>query len=377
MGSYKTPRVQDPFAVGLDEKARLLLDACAAMQRTPEVKVAAAFLGVYGTEKYFASTEGSRLHVDSLITDGGLHARAAGSDDRQERRYEIGAANGGWERITSADLLSNAPRVAAEAKAKLTAAPAPVGHFDLVVDPAHLHLPIHESVGHATELDRLLGFEADFAGTCWVDPKQVGTLKFGSPHVSFVADNLSPLGVASTGWDDDGVACQKWDVVRDGVLVGFSDNREVAALTGEKRSHGSSRAEGWNAIPIVRIANVGLAPGPDGITPDDLIADVKDGVYISGTATWSIDQRRLNMQFGGDSYYRIRNGKKAELLKDVVYRAIAPQFWGACDGVAGPAYWQSIGVLNCGKGQPEQIGRMSHGTSHARFRQIEVGPAQG
>ena len=375
-GEYRTPRVKDPFSIPMDAKSALLLGACAAMRKLPEVKVASGSLAFYATDTHFASTEGARLHVDSLISDAGISATAVGAGDQQDRSLNLGAINAGWEWIEAGDLLGQAPRVAAEAKEKLSADAAPEGKRDLVLDPEHLHLVVHESAGHATELDRLLGFEADFAGTCWIDPKQVGSLKFGSKHVTIVADNLDPLGVASTGWDDDGVACQKWDIVRDGTLVGFSDNREIAALAGEARSHGSSRADGWGSIPIVRIANVGLAPGPDGVTPDDLIGDVQDGVYIEGTGTWSIDQRRLNMQFGGDMFYRIKNGKKAGMLKDVVYRAIAPKLWGSCDGVAGPKFHRGYGVLNCGKGQPEQTGRMTHAAAHARFRAVTVGKAK-
>lgn len=373
VANYRTPRQSDPFGIDIDTKTSLLLTACETMRKTPEVRFAAGYLALLDFDRQFASTEGAHIHTEQTIVNGGISAIAVQGDERQSRSYEISPINSGWERVVAGDLAGNAARVAAEAKDKLRADEAPSGLRDLVLDPLHISLTIHESVGHATELDRLLGDEANFAGTSWVNPKEVGKLKFGSKFVHIAADNLDPRGLASLGFDDDGVAAQKWDIIRDGVLVGFSDSRELAGRTGAKRSHGSCRAEGWNAVPIVRIANVSLQPAPDPVTPDDLISDVQEGIYISGTGTWSIDQRRLNFQFGGDCFWRIKNGKKAGMYKDVVYRGISPQFWGACNGVAGAASYEPVGYLNCGKGQPEQTGRMTHGAVHARFRQIEVG----
>lgn len=368
-----TPRVVDPFGIPLEQKAAILLAANEQMRKTPDLKVATARMRFIQTDKFFASTEGSFIQIDSLISTAGIAAQCAGNNDQQSREYEIFPRHAGWEYILKGDLLAEAPRVAKEARAKLTATPGPVGKYDLVLDGRNLHLTIHESVGHPTELDRVLGYEADYAGTSFATTDKLGKFKYGSKFINLVADNTYPEGLASTGYDDDGVACQKWDIVREGVLVGYSTNREVAPLIGEKRSRGSSRAQGWDAVPIVRIANVGLAPGAG--TPEDLIRDVKDGIYIEGDGTFSIDQQRLNFQFGGDMFYRIRNGEKAEVLKDVIYRGVTSQFWGSCDGVSGPEHWQPWGVLNCGKGQPGQAGRMSHGAAPARFRQIDV--AQG
>ncbi len=373
-GKYITPRVVDPFGIPLAKKAEILLTANAQMQKIPEVKVAFGQMLFIQTDKYFASSEGSFIQIDGLISTAELTANAAGNNDQQSRTYEIFPRHAGWEYIEQGNFGAQAERVAQEAKLKLTAQASPQGKYDLVLDGSNLFLTIHESVGHATELDRVLGYEADYAGTSFATTDKLGNFKYGSQYVNLVADNLYPEGLASTGFDDDGVACQRWDIVKEGTLVGYSTNREVAAKINQTRSRGSSRAQGWDAIPIVRIANVGLAPGSG--TPAELIKDVKDGIYIEGNGTFSIDQRRLNFQFGGDMFYRIRNGEKAEVLKDVVYRGVTPQFWGSCDGVAGAEYWKPYGVLNCGKGQPAQSGRMTHGAAPARFRQIDVAPGR-
>ncbi len=371
---YITPRLIDPFSVDLAKKAEILLTANEQMQKVAEVKVAVGQMQFIQTNKFFASSEGSFIQTDSLISTASINAEAVGNNDQQGRTYEIYPRHGGWEYIEQGKLGEQANRVAAEAKAKLSAAASPTGKTDLVLDGSNIYLTIHESVGHATELDRVLGYEADYAGTSFATTDKQGKFAYGSKFVNIVADNTYPEGLASTGYDDDGVKAQRWYILKEGILNDYSTNREVAPKIGAKRSHGSSRAQGWDAIPIVRIANVGLEPGSG--TPTDLIQGVKDGIYIEGTGTWSIDQRRLNFQFGGDMFYRIRNGEKAEMLKDVVYRGVTPQFWGSCDGVAGAAYWQPYGVLNCGKGQPGQAGRMSHGAAPIRFRQIDVAPGR-
>ncbi|UFP92879.1 TldD/PmbA family protein [Gloeobacter morelensis] len=370
-GQFRSPRTVESFAVPVDKKVDLLLACTEKMRKVPEVKVATGFMLLVGTDKYFASSEGALLHIESLITNAGLAAFAAGGGEQQSRFYEIHPLQAGWEHIEAGELLAHAERVAGEAKQKLTATEAPRGTFDLILDGENLHLTIHESVGHATELDRALGYEADYAGTTFATPDQLGRLQYGSRQVNLVADNTLPGGLASLGYDDEGVAAQRWDIVREGRLVGYSTNREVAPQVGFRRSHGCCRCESWEFMPIVRIANVGLAPGAG--SPEDLIADTKDGIYIESTGTYSIDQKRLNFQFGGDLFYRIRGGKKAEMLKDVVYRGTTPTFWGACDAVCGPEHWRPWGLLNCGKGQPGQAGQMTHGAAPARFRQIEVG----
>ncbi|WP_218079756.1 TldD/PmbA family protein [Anthocerotibacter panamensis] len=366
----KTPRKVDPFEIPLEQKAQILLTANEQMQKVPEVKVASGQMLFIQTDKFYASTEGSFIQIEGLISTARISAAAAGNNDQQSRTYELHPRHAGWEFIEQGDLKAQADRVAQQAKLKLTAQPSPQGKYDLVLDGSNLFLTIHESVGHPTELDRVLGYEADYAGTSFATTDKLGKFAYGSKSINFVADNIYPEGLASTGYDDDGVQCQRWDLVKEGTLVGYSTNREVAPKIGATRSVGSCRAQGWDAIPIVRIANVGLAPGSG--TPEDLIKGVKDGIYIEGDGTFSIDQQRLNFQFGGDMFYRIRDGEKAEVLKDVVYRGVTYQFWGSCDAVAGQEFWRPYGVLNCGKGQPGQAGRMTHGAAPARFRQIDV-----
>jgi TldD protein len=263
--------------------------------------------------------------------------------------------------VALADLAGNAERVAREAAEKLHAEEGPVGEMDLILDPLHLCLTLHETIGHPSELDRALGFEANYAGTSFLTPDQLGKLRYGSPLVNIVADNVYPEGLASIGFDDDGVACQRWDIVREGVFVGYSTNREVAAAIGERRSRGSCRADSWASIPIVRISNVGLEPGDARF--EDVLADTKDGIFVEGQGTWSIDQRRYNFQFGGDRFRRIEGGKLGAPLKNVTYQGITPELWGSCDAVCDRAHWEPNGVLNCGKGEPGQSGQMSHGAA--------------
>ncbi len=374
VAAHITPRRQDPFAVSLGTKTGLLLAANEAMRRVPEVRLALSNLMHLQQASLFLSSEGAEIYRDRLISAGSMTAFAVGNGDRQSRTYEIAGRHAGWEHIEQGDLLSQAPRVAEEARLKLFAAPGPAGPTDLVLDPEHLYLTIHESIGHATELDRVLGYEADYAGTSFATTEKLGRFRYGSNLVNVVADNTAPEFLASLGFDDEGVAGQKWDIIRDGILVGYSTSREVASAIGENRSRGSCRAFGWWNAPIVRIPNLGLMPGQG--APADLIADTRRGIFIQGRGTFSIDQQRVCFQFGGDLVWRIQDGKLVEPLKDVVYRSTTPVFWNACDAVCGPEDWRTFGLLNCGKGQPGQPGQMTHYAATSRFRGIEVGPGQ-
>ena len=237
-------------------------------------------------------------------------------------------------------------------------------------DPAHLALTIHESCGHPSELDRALGYEANYAGTSFLTPEKLGTFRYGSEHVNLFADNTRPGQMASTGYDDDGVAGQRWPIVEEGIFKGYSTSREVAGAIGEERSRGSCRADGWQSVPIVRIANVGLEPG--GETLDSLVGGIKDGIYVEGRGSFSIDQKRYNFQFGGDAFWEIKNGRRGAMLKNVIYNGITPQFWNSCDGVANRDRWKEYGFITCGKGQPGQSGWMTHAASDARFRGVNV-----
>jgi TldD protein len=232
-------------------------------------------------------------------------------------------------------------------------------------------LQIHESAGHASELDRVLGYEANYAGTSFLTTEKLGNFRYGSDIVNLVADTTVPTGLATMGYDDDGVAAQRWHIVRNGILSGYMTNRETAGAVGQARSRGCNRADSWSSPPITRIANLSLMPGTWKLA--DLIADTEDGLLMSTNRSWSIDQRRLNFQFGCEIGWLIRHGKLAGVVKNPSYQAITPQFWGSCDAICDHEHWDLWGVVNCGKGQPTQISEMSHGAAPARFRGVTVG----
>jgi TldD protein len=360
----------DPFTVPLDQKTMLLQDVMEYVQRQPEVVRSHASLWARGDKKLFVSTEGTRLEFDLLAGQGEFTATARHDGRFASRTFTTPHLRTGYELIESANFMAEAPRIASQAVEKVKAPAVRPGTYDLVLDPEHLSLTMHESCGHPSELDRALGYEANYAGTSFLTPEKRGSFQYGSSQVNLVADNTEPDTLAATGYDDDGVACQKWDIVREGVFVGYCTNREVASKIGEARSKGSNRADSWGSVPIVRIANIGLEPGQASL--QDLLADVKRGIYIEGHGSYSIDQRRYNFQFGGDAFWFIENGKRTHMLRDVIYHGITPEFWNSCDGVADRRYRRRYGFITCGKGQPGQSGWMTHAASHARFRRAAV-----
>jgi TldD protein len=368
--TVKTAFQVDPFTVSLDDKCRLLVGVSDVLQKEKGIIRSNGFLWTQRDVKHFASTEGSAIDFDLLAVGGSFEATAKSDDDFQSREFSIPFRRAGYEHITAANMLGEAPRVAVQAIEKVKASQPTPGKYDLVLDAGHLSLTIHESCGHPSELDRALGYEANYAGTSFLTPDKLGSFRYGSKYINMIADNTRPGGMASTGYDDDGVAGQRWPIIEEGVFKGYSTNREVGPLIGEKRSRGSCRADSWSSVPIVRIANVGLEPGSE--TLDSLIADVKDGIYIEGRGSFSIDQRRYNFQFGGDGFWEIKNGRRGAMLKNVIYNGITPEFWGSCDGVADRSFWQEHGFITCGKGQPGQSGWMTHAASPARFRQVNV-----
>ncbi len=370
-----TKRTIDPLTVPVEEKAELLLETMDSVQRQSGVVRSSASLWARRDLKLFVSTEGSHLEFDLLAVQGEFSATAVHDGRFASRTFNTPHLRKGYELIRDADLSAEAPRIAAQAVEKVKAPPVEAGQYDLVLDPEHLALTIHESCGHPSELDRALGYEANYAGTSFLTTEKKGYFQYGSPHVNLVADNTEPDTLAATGYDDDGVACQKWDIVREGVFVGYCTNREVAPKINETRSRGSNRADSWDSVPIVRIANIGLQPG--GATLEQLIAGVKRGIYIEGHGSYSIDQRRYNFQFGGDAFWLIENGKRKHMLRDVIYHGITPEFWGSCDGIADRSHRRHYGFITCGKGQPGQSGWMTHAAAHARFRNVAVITGQG
>ena len=370
-----TPYCIDPFTIPLEKKTDLLLNVMETLHRQSGIARSSASLWARRDRKLFMSTEGSRVEFDLLAGQGDCTATALHEGRFASRSFNTPHLRRGYELIEEADLLREASRVAIQAVEKVKAPAVDAGQYDLVLDPEHLSLTIHESCGHPSELDRVLGYEANYAGTSFLTSEKLGNFRYGSQHVNLVADNTEPETLAATGYDDDGVQCQQWDIVRNGVFVGYCTNREVASKIGESRSRGSNWADGWSHVPMVRIANIGLEPGS--ATVDQLIADVKHGIYIEGHGSYSIDQRRYNFQFGGDAFWLIENGRRTPMLRDVIYHGITPEFWNSCNGVADRTARRRYGFITCGKGQPGQSGWMTHAASPARFRQIHVIRGEG
>jgi len=363
----------DPFAVPIAEKVAILRRAAEIMLAVPEIRKAYGYMEFIREEKWLATSEGSFIHTQVALADAAITAQAIDAHDARTRTYPLEPASHGFETVLAADLPGHAAQVAEEAVELLHAPPCPSGIYDLVLDPAHLSLTIHESVGHATELDRVLGMEESNAGKSFATLDRRGSLRYGSPLVNFVADNTLPGGLATTGFDDDAVPCGRWEIIRNGILVGYTTNRETAAAIGETRSRGGNRADSWMNIPIIRQPNLCLLPSPQPVTPEELIGGVDHGFLVVGRGSYSIDQRRINFQFGGDVVWEIRHGRRAGMVKNFVYGAKTVDFWNHCDGLSGADYWRTYGITDCGKCDPGQRARMTHAAPYARFRGIRVG----
>ncbi len=372
-GHYESPCVRDPFTVDMKDKTGLLEECAAIMHADPSISMSWGQIHSERFDRIFASTEGTKVSSRIIQTQPFLTAFAVHDGDAQSRSLQTGARAAGWEWIEENDLLSSAAKVRDEAIIKVRAEEGPSGVMDLVLDGLNLSLTMHESVGHPTESDRVLGWEANMAGRSFVKPSDRGTLRYGSEHVTFTADNTMPMGLASWGWDDDGVPCQRWRIVENGVFREFGSVRETALLIGRGSSSGCCRAESFAHFPINRQPNFYLEPSGDPVTPADLMSGVGRGIFIEGRGSFSIDQNRVNFQFGGDMFHEIRDGRITRPLKKVLYGARTTEFWGSCDGVADSRFFQPMGLLNCGKGEPMQAARMTHGASPARFRSITVG----
>ncbi len=375
-GSFASAAQVDPFAVSLEDKLSLLVEAGAALGGEPRVAVARAWLSARVEEKAFASTEGALCEQRLTECGGGLAAIAVDEGGTQVRSYPGShsghVAQAGYEHILSLDLPGNAPRIGAEAAALLDAPPCPASETTLVLAGEQLGLQIHESVGHAIELDRVLGSEASYAGTSFVAPGAVGSLRYGSEHMNVTADATLPGALGTFRWDDEGVEAQTIPIVREGVLRGFLSSRESAREIGLPRSGGCMRAEGFARQPIVRMTNVGLDPGSGG-TLEELIGSTPRGVYIETNRSWSIDSRRLHFQFAGEAAWEIEDGRLGRMLRDPVYAGTSPVFWAGLDAVGSAEQWKLASVTNCGKGEPGQLAGVSHGCAPARFAGVRVG----
>ena len=382
-GEWRSPIEVDPFAVPVADKVALLLAANEAALKVSGVRFVNSAMSFLREEKTFASTDGTYTVQTLYRTAPTMSVTAVGSGDFQSRdSTDVPALGLGYEHVTRADFVGQAPRWAAEAVEKLKARPVDVGRYDLVLHPSHLFLTIHESVAHPTELDRALGFEANYAGTSFVSPPErvLGTLRFGSPLMNVRADRSQPGSLAACGWDDEGVKPEEYMIVQDGVVVDYQTTREQApylkdwyARRGRPvRSHGNSYAQSWDDVQFQRMPNVSLLPGARDHTWEDLIAATDRGIAILGRGSYSIDQQRYNAQFGGQVYYEIRGGKITGMLKDVAYQMRTPEFWGAMDMIGGRRSYQLHGTANDGKGQPSQANAVSHGCPPARFRNVNV-----
>lgn len=373
--SYRTLLEEDPFEVSLDEKLAILMDADAAMAGVAGVAVREGTIEAAREHKTFASSAGARIEQQLNECGAGIEATAVDAAESQVRSYPNSSGGqhvtGGFEAIRAMRLPDHGQRIAEEAVQLLGAADCPSGEMTIVIDSSQVALQVHESCGHPIELDRVLGMEASFAGTSFLTLDKLGKLQYGSPIVNIDADATAPGGLGTFGFDDEGVPAQNVPIVSGGLFVGYLTSRETAPMIG-RRSMGSARASGWNVIPLIRMTNVNLRPGEAG-SLDDLIADTDDGLFLSTNRSWSIDDRRLNFQFGTQVGWRIRHGKLAEMIKNPTYTGITPQFWGSCDAICDASEWQLWGVPNCGKGEPMQTHRVGHGASPARFRNVRVG----
>ena len=374
--TYITPITKNPFQVSPSEKIDLLVKSTKIMLKD-KVKKSEGSLSFYKTYKIFVSTEGSEIEQTIFESGGGIAAYAIGEGDFQKRSYpsSFGGdyATRGYEFIEEMNLLENAERVAGEANQLLAAPPAPEGIMDIVLGGSQLALQVHESCGHPVELDRVLGKEISYAGGSFLTLDKLNNFTYGSPKVTIVADATVPGGLGTFGYDDEGVPACKSFLVNKGKFVGYIMSREDAFKLGLP-SNGAARAENWNRIPLVRMTNINLLPGK--LELDKLIGEIKEGLYLDYNKSWSIDDKRLNFQFGTEIAREIKNGKLGKIYKNAVYQGITPEFWKSCDGISSEKYWHVWGVPNCGKGQPSQAMHVAHGTSPARFRKVKVGASK-
>jgi len=372
--SWKSAFEKDPFDVSIDDKIQFLLALNASAMKTQGVGFVSSSMSWVNEQKFYASTDGSRIEQYIIRANPNFNVTAVNraNGDFQTRSALSGPQGMGYEYIEKHDWKKEAQQAGEEAVMKLKAKTVDPGKYDLVLHPTHLWLTIHESVGHPTELDRSLWMEANYAGTSFLTQDKLGKINFGSKIVNFVADRTQPAGLATIGYDDEGVPGQRWHLIKDGVFVDWQTTRDLAAMTGQKKSYGCNHADSWGSISFPRMPNVSLQPGAGNTSLDDLILDVEKGILIYGDGSYSIDQQRYNFQFGGQVFWEIKNGKRGEMLRDVAYQARTTDFWNACDGLGGQATYQLGGSFNDGKGEPGQSNAVSHGCPVARFRQINV-----
>ncbi|MBW7467059.1 TldD protein [Pontibacter aydingkolensis] len=393
--SWKTPIEKNAFEVPVGEKADLLLAANAKAMENGANFVNSALFQV-NEQKYFASTEGSYIDQDIHRIWPNFTITAVDKASGKFRTREALSAPMGMgyeymipkasEKIKGPegtglmgyryayDMLEDATLAAKQAKEKLTAKSVAAGKYDLILDPNHLGLTIHESVGHPLELDRVLGYEANYAGTSFatLDKWKSKNFKYGSDKVHIFADKTQKGSLGHVGWDDEGVKTKQWDLIKDGILVNYQAIRDQAHIINESESHGCCYADSWSSVQFQRMPNVSLAPGKQKMNVDQLISGVDKGIYIAGRGSYSIDQQRYNFQFGGTTFHEIKNGKIVGMLEDVAYQSNTQEFWNSCAGSCDESDYRLFGSFFDGKGQPSQVSAVSHGSAHTRFNGVNV-----
>ncbi len=384
-GTWRSPARIDPFDVAVEEKVEMLLAANEAALGVAGAKFVNSGMFFLREEKTFASTDGTMTLQTIYRSQPQMTVTAVASDfsDFQSRQStDVQPMGKGYEHVVDARLVESAPRWAEEAVQKLSAKPVDVGRYDLVLHPTHLWLTIHESIAHPTELDRVMGYEANYAGTSFAAPPEqfLGSFRYGPEFMNVRGDRSQPGSLSAVGWDDEGVAPDEFLIVKNGVLNDYQTTREQAPWLEwwyerqgiEPRSHGCSYAQSWEDIQFQRMPNISLLPGEKQLDWDDMIAATDRGIAIIGDGSFSIDQQRFNAQFGGQLFYEIRDGKIAGMLKDVAYQMRTPEFWNAMDMLGGSDSYEMGGAFNDGKGQPSQSNAVSHGCVPTRHRGINV-----
>jgi TldD protein len=376
-GEYVTPFRIDPFSVPLEDKVALLLRADEAMSQPPSIRVRTASLECVNEQRHYADTEGSQTSQTIVEVGAGMDATATDDSEVQSRSYPNSFGRhqvcAGWEAMEAFDLAGNAQRIAEEAAALLTADRCPTGVMTVILDGSQAALQVHESCGHPTELDRVLGYEAAYAGTSFLTPDLLGTFRYGSELVTISADATRATGLGTFGWDDEGTPAQRVDLVHEGVFSGYLMSRDTSAVLGME-SNGTVRGDGWARLPIIRMTNINLEAGTSSL--EEMIAGTEHGVYLQTNRSWSIDDRRLNFQFGTQNAWEIVDGTRTRLVRNALYSGVTPEFWRSCDAMAGPDEWRMWGVVNCGKGQPSQLMHVGHGAAPCRFRNVKVESAE-
>ncbi len=378
VGTWRTPVQTDPVDVPIEDKVALLLSANEAALRAKGVRFVNSGMALLREEKTLATTDGTYTVQTFVRVGPQFTATAVAPGDFQSYTHEIAPRGSGWEYITGLNMPGNAEEWASYAVQKLSAKSVEVGRYALILDPTNLWLTIHESIGHPTELDRAVGYEANFAGTSFIAPPEatIGKLKYGPEFMNVQADRTQPESLSRTAWDDEGVSADQWLLIERGMFKDYQTTRDQAAwisnLTGVRRSHGCSFADSWSSVQFQRMPNVSLMPGERDITIDDIVAATDRGIVIRNRGSWSIDQQRYNFQFSGQLAYEVRGGKIVGMLKDVAYQSRTPEFWNSMDMIGGQrSYWLG-GSFGDGKGEPSQSNSVSHGCPPARFQNVNI-----